>query len=177
MSQSDFELAQVLRGGSGPFSGVRLGDALAYEFELDESFVPRPGKTRLERVFVLLDLGVQLSSPPWWPDREAGCWYVDLVSVTRDGDTFTIRDQYVDVIVPTDGRPYRTLDLDEFAGAIEKGTLPLPVAIDALMRWQRFLDRHLHAQQFPSTRWVDFPPSAIEPLAALPAPLPSSKGT
>jgi hypothetical protein len=34
----------------------------------------------LERVFVLLDLGVQLSNPPWWHGDDAACWYVDLVA-------------------------------------------------------------------------------------------------
>jgi single stranded DNA-binding protein len=49
MSEPRLESVQMMRGQSGPFSGVRLGDAMAYEFELDEALVPRPGMTRLER--------------------------------------------------------------------------------------------------------------------------------
>jgi len=82
MSEPTLESVQVMRGQSGPFPGVRLGDAIAYEFELDESLVPRPGTTRLERVYVLLDVGVQLSNPPYWHGKDAACWYVDLVTVT-----------------------------------------------------------------------------------------------
>jgi hypothetical protein len=58
------EPIQVMRGESGPFAGVRLGDAISYEFALDPSLQPRPGTTRLQRVYALLDLGVQLSNPP-----------------------------------------------------------------------------------------------------------------
>jgi hypothetical protein len=84
VGESRLERVQVMRGEAGPFAGVRLGQAIAYEFELDDSFVPRlrPGMTRLERVFVLLDVGVQLSNPPYWRGSDAACWYVDLVAVS-----------------------------------------------------------------------------------------------
>src|SRR5262245_3189843 len=118
-----------MRGDSGPFVGMRLGDAIAYEFELDRSVVPRPGMTRLERVFVLLDVGVQLSNPPYWQGADAACWYVDLVDVSGADGRFTVWDQYIDVIVATDGRPYRILDLDEFATAVHQGALTLPQAL------------------------------------------------
>jgi Protein of unknown function (DUF402) len=176
MSAPRLEPVQVVRGTSGPFPGVRLGDAVAYEFELDESLVPRPGTTRLERVFVLLDVGVQLSNPPYWQGKDAACWYVDLVTVSASDGRFTVWDLYVDLIVATDGRPYRMLDLDEFAAAVHEGALSWSDAVDALRRWQRFLDRHLHAGRFPAAGWTDFPPAVIEPLAALPAPLPARRG-
>jgi hypothetical protein len=44
-------------------------------------------------------------------------------------------------MVPTDGRHYRMLDLDEFADAIAKGLVSTETAIDALRRWQTFLNR------------------------------------
>jgi hypothetical protein len=176
MSEPGLESVQVMRGQSGPFPGVRLGDAVAYEFQLDESFVPRPGATRLERVFVLLDVGVQLSNPPYWQGRDAACWYVDLVTVSASNGRFTVWDQYVDLIVATDGRPYRMLDLDEFAAAAEEGALSWSDAVHALRRWQRFLDRYLHGGRFPAASWADFPPAVIKPLAALPAPLSARHG-
>lgn len=80
-------------------------------------------------------------------------------------------DLYVDVLVPVDGRHQRLLDLDEFADAIEAGSLDVGAAIDGLRRWQRFLDRHLHADRDPAERWTDFPPQRPRELAALPAPL------
>ena len=176
MSEPRLESVQVMRGQSGPFAGVRLGEAMAYEFELDRSVVPRPGMTPLERVYVLLDVGVQLSNPPYWRGTDANCWYVDLVTISGDDDKLTIWDQYVDLIIATDGRPYRMLDLDEFATAVHDGALPWSDAVDALRRWQRFLDRYLHRERFPAAGWTDFPPAAIKPLAALPAPLPAGQG-
>ena len=160
----------VMRGTAGPFAGRRLGDVVAYDFALDDSFTPRPGLTRWERAFLLLDLGVQFVNPLWWRGDEATSWYVDLVRLTVAGDTITVDDLYIDVIIPTDGRHYRQLDLDEFAEAIAAGKLPLPAALDALARWQRFLDRHLHDTRWPPTTWTDFPPAAIAPLRTLPSP-------
>lgn len=162
----------------GPLPGVRLGDTLAYEFQLPERFVPWPGRTRLERVFVLLDLGVSMSIPAWRSagatDRtEAGptTWYVDLVHVTSTRDSVAVRDLYADVMVPTDGRHQRMLDLDEFADAVEAGQLDVGTAVDGLRRWQRFLDQHLHAARDPAGTWTDFPPRRLRDLEALPSPL------
>ncbi|WP_035698536.1 DUF402 domain-containing protein, partial [Glycomyces tenuis] len=175
------ERVEVLRGGHkaddpglfGPLPGVRIGDVVAYEFELPERIEPWPGRTRLERVFVLLDLGVSMSNPCWRrannpdgtvvdnPASEAHSWYVDLITVDRRGEQYVFRDLFIDVRVPTDGRHYRMLDLDEFADAIEDGLISLEQAVSGLRRWQRFIDRHLHAGRFPSGAWTDFPPAAL----------------
>jgi len=183
------ERVQVIRGrhgdvGSlfGPLPGVRLGEVVAYEFELPARFEPWPGRTRLERTFVLLDVGVSFANPCWVragnPDGSvfevdpegADSWYVDLVTVDVQGDRYTFRDLYIDVIIPTDGRHHRMLDLDEFADAMAEGTLSLEDAIDGLRRWQRFLDRYLHADRWPQAEWSDFPPASIRSLFELPAP-------
>jgi len=162
----------------GPLPGVRAGDTLAYEFELPARFVPWPGRTRLERVFVLLDLGVSMALPAWRSTRGADrsmsgpdTWYVDLVHVTVGQGSITVRDLYIDVMVPADGRHQRMLDLDEFADAIDAGELDVSTAVDGLRRWQRFLDRHLHAARDPQGQWTDFPPQRLRDLAVLPAPL------
>jgi hypothetical protein len=97
--------------------------------------------------------------------------YFDLVHVTAEQDTITVRDLYIDVLVPTDGRHQRLLDLDEFADAIEAGQLDAGTAVDGLRRWQGFLDRHLHAPRDPQAQWTDFPPRRLRELAALPSPL------
>jgi hypothetical protein len=166
----------------GPLPGVREGNVVVYEFEQPGRFAPWPGRTRLERTFVLLDVGVSFSNPCWAretrPDgtvfevdpRGRDSWYVDLVTVEAQGDWYIFRDLYIDVIVPTDGRHYRLLDLDEYAEALRDGAVSLAVAVDGLRRWQRFLDRHLHAERWPPVAWSDFPPRAIRALAALPAP-------
>lgn len=163
----------------GPLPGVRLGDVLAYEFELPDSFEPWPGRTLLERTFVLLDLGVSFANPCWVrrkldgalidrEDQGIDTWYVDLITVERDGDQYTCRDLYIDVMVPMDGRHYRMLDLDEFAAAMTAGSLSMEQATDALSRWQSFLDRHLHTGRAPAASWSDFPPACIRPLLELP---------
>lgn len=163
---------------SGPLRGVRADTALAYEFKLPARFIPWPGRSRLERVFVLLDLGVSMSLPArrstHGADRAGsapGTWYVGLVDVIAAQDTITVRDLYINVLVPADGRLQRLLDLDEFADAIEAGHLDLTTAMDGLRRWQHFLDRHLHTARDPQSQWTGFPPQQVRDLAALPAPL------
>jgi hypothetical protein len=169
----------------GPLPGIRIGDTLAYEFQLPDRFVPWPGRTLLERVFVLLDLGVSMARPCWrrmrTPNREVNgidadrdepaTWYVDLIEVTHEEDRIILRDLYIDVMVPTDGRHQRMLDLDEFADAVEAGKLDTRTAVDALRRWQLFLDRHLHDSRDPADDWTDFPPQRVRALSALPGPL------
>jgi hypothetical protein len=162
----------------GPLPGVRAGEVLAYEFELPDRFIPWPGRTLLERVFVLLDLGVSMSAPPWRSnglvnrdETGPGTWYVDLVHVTARPGSVIVRDLYIDVLVPTDGRHQRLLDLDEFADAMTEGRLETGTAIDGLQRWQHFLDRHLHTPRAPQDGWTDFPPRVLRELAELPAPL------
>jgi hypothetical protein len=170
----------------GPLPGVRSGNVVAYEFALPSRFEPWPGRTSLERVFVLTDVGVGMTQPCWRAVTAAGgevrpgldaaagggtTWYVDLLHLTDVGDGVIARDLYADVIVPVDGRHQRMLDLEEFADAIEDGSMPVEVAVDGLRRWQRFLDRHLHTDRDPRHGWSDFPPRAIEALAALPSPL------
>ncbi len=49
----------------GPLPGIRHGNAIAYEFALPERFEPKPGRTRLERVFILADFGVSMAQPCW----------------------------------------------------------------------------------------------------------------
>ncbi len=94
------EPVEVLRGTHkdlsfqfGPLPGFRLDNVVAYEFELPERFEPWPGRTRLERTFVLLDVGVSFANPCWVRDtrpdgtvvtidpRGRDSWYVDLVTV------------------------------------------------------------------------------------------------
>ncbi|HEU4324169.1 MAG TPA: DUF402 domain-containing protein [Roseiflexaceae bacterium] len=187
---AEFERVEVMRGKHsdpgfmfGPLPGYRQGDVIAYEWELPERFEPWPGRTRLERIFVLLDVGVSFANPCWarttnhdgsiteLDPHGTGFWYVDLVSVEMEDGRFVVRDLYIDVMVPTDGRHYRMLDLDEYADAIADGTIGVEQAIDGLRRWQRFLERYLHASRWPQPGWTDFPPQSIRQLSELPAPL------
>ena len=89
------------------------------------NFEPWPGRTRVERKYALLDVGVSFGVPCWSraalddgtvvviPDQQQHSWYVDLVTVDRGPrGSFVLRDLYVDVMI-CDGRLPRTLDLDE----------------------------------------------------------------
>ena len=175
------ERVEIMRGKHkrpkelfGPIPGVRLGDVVAYDVELPESFEPWPGRSRVERTFVLLDAGVSFADVCWGrhhlPNGQiikgdaAGTWYVDLISVKQIESRYTFLDLYIDLMVPVDGRHYRMLDLDEFADALAEGRLSTTDAVDALRRWQAFLDRYIHFNRFPQNCWSDFPPAAIKPL-------------
>lgn len=96
--------------------------------------------------------------------------------MSEDSGRLTFRDLWIDVMVPTDGRHYRMLDLDEFADAVAERQLPLQVALDGLRRWQQFLDEFLHQERDPRGEWTDFPPALLDELAALPGPFASGHG-
>lgn len=188
MRTSDAEAVAVLlgthQGGDetvvGPFPGRRLGEVVAYEIQAPEAFTPWPGRSRVERKYALLELGVTLGVPCWShgeredgstvaiPAEQQDSWYVDLVTVDQDRDgRYVFRDLFVDVMI-RDGAVPRMLDLDEIADALEAGWISPAQLVDGLRRWQRFLDRHVHASRFPQTRFSDFPPAGIRPLADLP---------
>lgn len=170
----------------GPLPGVRSGQVVAYEFGLPDRYTAWPGRTLVERCYLLTDVGVHLSFPPWQyglADNgsvtagidagrdELATWYVDLMHVTGEDASIIVHDLYIDVMIPVDGRHQRLPDFDDYADAIESGLLPVDVAVDGLRRWQRFLDSYLHHDRDPQQSWTDFPPAAIAELAALPSPL------
>lgn len=123
------EPVQVMRGKYlnsgllfGPLPGFRIGDVVAYEFQLPDRFEPWPGRTLVERTFVLLDVGVSFANPCWVRARNQDgrvaegdargkdSWYVDLGSVHVQNNRYTFLDLYIDAIVPTDSRTCRILD-------------------------------------------------------------------
>ena len=187
MPTDDLETVDVYLGSHhrpeaglfGPLPARRLGQVLVYEMQAPEQFEPWPGRSRIERKYALLDLGVSFGKPCWsrWhrsdgttitiPSEQEDSWYVDLVTIDRDAaGGYVVRDLYVDVMLG-DGLLPRMLDLDELADACDAGTITLEQLTDGLRRWQRFLDRHLHASRFPQNALTDFPPAVIQPLAAI----------
>jgi hypothetical protein len=165
---SGIRYVQVMRDRFGPFDGAIIGETLAYTFVWTDQ-QQDPPFTHHERVFVLLDVGAQLSNPPGFQGGpDSGSWYIDLVIVEQAGDQVTIRDHDIDVIVSTDGRGYRLIDMEEYAEAFENGECTLDELLDGLKRWQAFLDRHLHGPtHHPVQPWPDFPPKSLEPFAAM----------
>lgn len=154
---------------SAPLAGFRHGNILYYDLELPEKFVPAEGKTRQERIFVLLDVGISFSNPIWFKGDEIDTWYANLVHIEKQGNRYICLDFFIDAIIPTDGRPYRQLDIEEFAQAIDANEIPWQVASLGLQRWQTFLDTYLHQERFPTLPWSDFPPQAIRALQTLPS--------
>src|SRR5688572_9437349 len=122
-----FEEVEVMRGRHGvaelfgPLPAILHGGVVAYEFALPPAYEQWPGRSLLERTFVLLYLEISFANPCWnryvkadgsVGNREADggdTWYVDLISVEREGSRFIFRDLYNDVKVPMDGRHYRLL--------------------------------------------------------------------
>lgn len=155
----------------GPLPGFRQDNILCYEFELPERFIPAEGKTSVERIFVILDLGISFSNPIWFQGQEIDTWYTDLIHIEQQDNNYICLDLFIDALIPTDGRPYRQLDLEEFAVAVDTQQLTWKIASDGLQRWQAFLDRYLHQERFPTVQWSNFPPEAIKDLQALPVPL------
>lgn len=163
----------------GPLPARRLGDVVAYEMQAPANYDTWPGRSRVERKYALLDLGVSFGIPCWsthhradgsrfdYPPEQQDTWYVDLVTVELpEARTVVLRDCFIDIMI-ADRRQPRSLDFDEIADAHDEGWIPTDQLLDALRRWQAFLDRHLHADRFPQLAPTDFPPAAIAPLAAI----------
>jgi len=149
-----------------PVNASRWGNVVMWDFPRLKPTVDDPERIWTERSYLLLDVGVQLKLPHFWLDEHPGVWYVDLVKIEDEGNLIRVRDLYLDAIVPTDGRPYRMIDAEEYADAMEAGELSVPDAIDGLRRWQRFLETYLHirGQASPDPMWRDFPPACIHEM-------------
>ena len=170
---------QVFTRAGGPFDGCQQGTAVAYDWALEPPMRAVDGSiVERQRSYLLLDAGVALTVPGYWrggPEQHS--WYVDLVRIEtarhHGVSVLTVQDLYLDLVVPTDGRPYRMLDLDEFGAALADGRLDPQTARRALADWQRFLDGHLHDRDgsrgggFP-----DFPPAELAPVLDWPGPAP-----
>jgi len=139
--------------------GVRHHDVVAYDWGWTHG-----GIQRVQRTFVLLDDGMQISQPILFPPDQHGWWYCDLLKVADEGDLIRIDDLWIDVIVGPPDHPYRVLDLDEYGQALAAGELTVADAADGLARIQRFLDRRLNRRHEAVQQWIDFPPAAVEEL-------------
>jgi Protein of unknown function (DUF402) len=154
----------VVRDGSIRAAGLRLGDAVVYDWGFDWH-----DRSWEQRSFVLLSEGFQINQPVIFPPDQQGWWYcdlvkVDLVKAVGRADVVSVDDHWIDVIVGPPDHPYRVLDLDEFADAFEAEQLNAAEFIDGLTKTQRFLDRHLNRRDDPQQTWPDFPPQSIAPL-------------
>jgi hypothetical protein len=99
-----------------------------------------------------------------FPPEQQGWWYCDLVRIVDHGNVVIVDDLWIDVIIGPGDHPYRVLDLDEYATAMQGGALSVSEAAEGLMRIQRFLDRRLNRRHDTQRSWPDFPPSSIAGL-------------
>jgi hypothetical protein len=148
--------------------GQRIGDVVAYDARLLPAYQVA-GRPTIDRSYLLLDQGIQLTRPVAFVEPVEGWWYVDVVEVDESQDGFVVHDLYVDFLVPPGAHRYHVLDLDELAGALGDGQITAAQCATALSRTQDFINRHLRGAEEGS---VDppqqFPPASIAVLELLP---------
>ncbi|MDX6261073.1 MAG: uncharacterized protein QOH84_2761 [Kribbellaceae bacterium] len=150
--------------------GVRTDDnVVAYDVKILPQW-QAPGRPTIDRCFVIPDEGVQVMKPNTFTGVLEGGWYIDLIDVTEaEPGRLTIRDLQVDLLLPPISLRYEMLDLDEFADAIENGSVDAVTAIRVLRNTQRFIDKHLrNLDRDVLESWPDFPPATVRELAELP---------
>lgn len=145
--------------------GGRIDDVVAFRWGFESE-----GRAVEQLSFVLMAEGFLLAQPVLFDGPQRGWWYVDLITVEDRGELVVVEDLYVDVLVGPPSTPYRLLDLDELADAVTGGAVDAAIAMDGLVRCQRFLDRRLNRREDTSPTWPAFPPVGVEESrwAALP---------
>jgi hypothetical protein len=148
--------------------GRRIGEVVAYDVRILPEYQVL-GRPIIDRSYLLLDQGVQLTRPVVFEGLVEGWWYVDLVEVELAEAGLVVHDLYVDFLIPPGADRYHVLDLDELGDALSQGQITATQCATVLSRTQRFIDRHLRATEKGS---VDpprqFPPESIAVLEPLP---------
>lgn len=148
--------------------GRRVGQVAAYDVRILPEYQVL-GRPSIDRSYLLLDQGIQLTRPVAFEGPVEGWWYIDLVEVEHTEAGLVIHDLYVDFLIPPGASRYHVLDLDELADALKDGKITATQCATVLNRTQRFIDRHLRATEEGS---VDpppqFPPASIAILQPLP---------
>ncbi|MGW1340596.1 hypothetical protein ACWCOV_06045 [Kribbella sp. NPDC002412] len=148
--------------------GRRVGDVVAYDVRILPEYQV-VGRPTIDRSYLLLGEGIQLTKPVVFEGPVEGWWYVDLVDIERADGGYVVRDRYVDFLVPPGADRYHVLDLDELADALSAGHITAAECATVLSTTQRFVDRHLRATEKGS---VDpprqFPPAGVAALEPLP---------
>jgi hypothetical protein len=148
--------------------GRRIGEVAAYDVRILPEYQV-PGRPAIDRSYLLLDQGVQLTRPVVFEGPVEGWWYVDLVDIELTEAGLVVHDLYVDFLVPPGADRYHVLDLDELGDALSQGKLTAAECATVLSGTQRFIERHLRS---PDKSTVDpprqFPPESIAALEPLP---------
>ncbi|HVQ18984.1 MAG TPA: hypothetical protein VMT27_08105 [Actinomycetes bacterium] len=148
--------------------GRRIREVVAYDVRILPEYQVL-GRPTIDRSYLLLDQGVQLTRPVVFEGPVEGWWYVDLVEVELTDHGLVVHDLYVDFLIPPGADRYHVLDLDELGDALSQGQITATQCATVLSRTQRFIERHLRATEKAS---VDpphqFPPESIAELELLP---------
>lgn len=164
---------------SGQWSaGRRVGEVAAYDVRILPQYQV-PGRPTIDRSYLLLEQGIQLTRPVVFEGRIEGWWYIDLVEIERTEAGLVVHDLYVDLLVPPGADRYEILDLDELSDALNHGQITASQCATVLSRTQRFIDRYLRATaKGPGDPSPEFPPASIAALEPLPCffePAPETK--
>ena len=163
------EIIQVLHRTGQWCPGRRTGEVAAYDVRILPEYQVA-GRPTIDRSYLLLDQGIQLTRPVAFEGPVEGWWYVDLVDVETTDAGLVVHDLYVDFIVPPGADRYHTLDLDELGDALSQGQISPEQCSDVLHNTQRFIDRHLRAPEKGSVGPPrQFPPQGIAALEQLPS--------
>jgi hypothetical protein len=167
-SPQPIEYVQVLHRTGQWCPGRRIGEVVAYDVRILPEYQV-PGRPTIDRSYLLLDQGIQLTQPVVFEGPVEGWWYVDVVEIEHTDAGLVVHDLFVDFLVPPGADRYHVLDLDELGDALSRGQLTVAQCASVLSGTQRFIDRHLRAAEEGS---VDpphqFPPQSIAALQRFP---------
>ncbi|WP_432886159.1 hypothetical protein ACQPYH_03005 [Kribbella sp. CA-245084] len=149
--------------------GRRIGDVVAYDVKILPEYQVA-GRPTVDRCFLLLGEGVQLTKPAVFEDQIEGWWYVDVVEIEPTDAGLIVHDTYVDFLIPPAVDRYQILDLDELGDALREGRLTASQCATALTKTQQFIHHYLRRpEEGPNGPQHHFPPPTVTTLEALPS--------
>ncbi|WP_327639395.1 hypothetical protein OHB24_13800 [Kribbella sp. NBC_00482] len=147
----------------------QVGEVVAYDVRILPEYQVA-GRPTVDRSYLLLDEGVQLTKPAVFEGPVEGWWYVDVVEIERTDDGLVVHDLYVDFLIPPAVDRYQILDLDELSDALTAGKITTAQCADVLTATQRFVHRYLRrAEEGPNGPSAEFPPPDVRALEEFPA--------
>jgi uncharacterized protein DUF402 len=157
--------------------GRRLGEVAAYDVKILPEYQVA-GRPTVDRSYLLLGEGIQLTKPAVFEGPVEGWWYVDLVEIEHTGTGLLVHDLYVDLLIPPAAHRYQVLDLDEFADALRAGRITPAQCATVLDQTQQFINRYLRGrEEGPAGPAHPFPPPEVKELEDLPTFLDPPPGT
>ncbi|MFD7153810.1 DUF402 domain-containing protein [Kribbella sp. NPDC059898] len=165
---------QVLHRTGQWCHGRRLGNVVAYDVRILPQYQVA-GRPTVDRSYLLLGEGVQLTRPAVFGGTMEGWWYVDLVEIEYAERGLVVHDMYVDLLIPPAAQRYQVLDLEELADALREGQITPAQCADTLTATQQFVNRYLRGpEEGPIGPAHHFPPEPVTTLAQLPSLLDGS---